>query len=432
MPVFEYSGLDAEGKTVRGHIVGESLDMVSRRLADQGLRVSQLGLAAGSGDPLNGMNDMPRTAIGNADARVSGIAPPVSSGRIDAPPTEARHRLQTDLIGPTVGGVSLSKLQFFFRQLGTMLNAGIEVRQALETLANQSGDPLRAILLETRDHVAAGRPMSVGFQRYPEVFSPLMMSMVRAGEQGGMIGDQCIRLSDYIQRDIELRNLVRRETMYPKLVFIFSVGIILATNLIINVFAPGKSGIKAPGFIWLVVAIGVVAVFIFRKYLIKQPGVKHSWDQFLISVPYVGNMVHGFAMAMFGRAFGTLYEAGMPLAESLKLGADSCNNDAVRAKIYPVVNRLNDGAGVHETFVMSGAFSPIVLDMVKTGEMTGNMNEMMQKVAEFYEDEGQTKAKQAASIYGLTMLVVVGVYVAYVVISFYMNFANDRVSGLGE
>ncbi|MFM9874512.1 MAG: type II secretion system F family protein [Fimbriimonadaceae bacterium] len=428
MPVFEYSGVDGEGKTIRGHMVGESLDMVSRRLADQGLQVNQLGLASGSGDPLT---EAPRTVSGSSSPSGTMMAPPPSA-RIDAPPTEARTRLQTDLIGPTVGGVSLSKLQFFFRQLGTMLNAGIEVRQALDTLAHQSGEPLKAILFETRDHVAAGRPMSAGFQRYPEVFSPLMMSMVRAGEKGGMVGDQCVRLSDYIQRDIELRNLVRRETMYPKLVFIFSVGIILATNFIINVVAPGKSGINAPGLIWFVVSIGVVAVFVFRKYLMKQPAVKHSWDQFLISVPYVGNMVHGFAMAMFGRAFGTLYEAGLPLSESLKLGADSCNNEAVRAKIYPVVNRLNEGAGVHETFVMSGAFSPIVLDMVKTGELTGNMNEMMQRVAEFYEDEGQTKAKQAASIYGLTMLVVVGIYVAYVVISFYMGFASDRMSGLGE
>lgn len=427
MPVFEYSGFDSEGKTVRGHMVGDSLDSVSRRLADQGLSVNQLGLAQGSGDPLG---EIPRTVSGAAGGATSVSTPP-SSARIEAPPTESRSRLQTDLIGPTVGGVPLSKLQFFFRQLGTMLNAGIEVRQALDTLAHQSGDPLKSVLLEARDHVAAGRPMSAGFQRYPEIFSPLMMSMIRAGEHGGMIGDQCVRLSDYIQRDIELRNLVRRETMYPKLVFIFSVGIILATNLIINVVAPGKSGIGVPGLIWIVVAIGVVAVLIFRKYLIQQPAVKHAWDQFLISVPYVGNMVHGFAMAMFGRAFGTLYEAGLPLAESLKLGADSCNNEAVRAKIYPVVNRLNDGAGVHETFALSGAFSPIVLDMVKTGEMTGNMNEMMQKVAEYYEDEGQTKAKQAASIYGLTMLVVVGIYVAYVVISFYVGFATDRVN-IGE
>lgn len=425
MPVFEYSGLDSEGKSVRGHMVGDSLDMVSRRLADQGLQISQLGLAVGMGDPLS---EFPRAAASSAP---SGFSPPTSA-RIDAPPTEARSRIQTDLIGPTVGGVPLSKLQFFFRQLGTMLNAGIEVRQALDTLANQSGEPLRMILFEARDHVAAGREMSAGFQRYPEVFSPIMMSMVRAGEKGGMIGDQCVRLADYIQRDIELRNLIRRETMYPKLVFIASIGIILGTNFIINVVAPGKSGISAPGLIWFVVSIGVVAVFVFRKYLLKQPGVRYAWDQFLISVPYVGNMVHGFAMAMFGRAFGTLYEAGMPLADSLKLGADSCNNEAVRAKIYPVVNRLNDGAGVHETFAMSGAFSPIVLDMVKTGELTGNMNDMMQKVAEYYEDEGQTKAKQAASIYGLVMFLVVAIYVGYVVISFYMGFASGRMSELGE
>jgi type II secretory pathway component PulF len=424
MPVFEYSGQDSSGKQVRGHIVGESLDMVSRRLADQGLVISQLGMAQSMGDPLS-------VSAGSPVAVQPSVREPSRQPEFlgdGAPPTEARHRFETDFVGPLVGGVSLGKLHFFFRQLGAMLNAGIEVRQALETLGMQSEGKLRSVLMETRDHVAAGRPMSAGFQRYPEVFSPLMMALVRAGEKGGMMGDQCVRLADYIQRDIELRNLIRRETFYPKLVFGASIVIILGANFVINWLAPGASGIGVPKFLWLLVTLAVIAIFIFRKFLLRQPGVKQNWDAFLIAIPFIGPMVHGFSMAMFGRAFGALYEAGVPMTEALKLGADSANNEAVRAKIYPVVNRLDAGAGVHETFAMSGAFTPVVLDMVRTGEMTGNMNEMLIKVSEFYEDEGQTKAKQGASLFGVFMLLLVGAYVAYIVIKFYTGFAADRTT----
>jgi type IV pilus assembly protein PilC/MSHA biogenesis protein MshG len=426
MAVFEYAAVDHAGKTVRGHMVGESLDLVARRLADSGLTVTQLGLAPSMADPLevpverSGLNEAPRT-----------VAPGVAFGStIDAPPTEQRHRFETDVIGPLVGGVSLSKLQFFFRQFGTMANAGIELRHALDTLGNQSQGKLRAVLHETRDHVAAGRPMSVGLQRYPEVFSPLMMSLVRAGEEGGMLGDMCLRLADYIQRDIELRNMIRRETFYPKLVFGASVCIFLGANLVINWLAPGAKGLNSPLALWIFVAIMALGVLIFRKFLLRQPGVKFAWDQFVISVPYVGPMNHGFAMSKFGRAFGALYDAGLPLARCLQLGADSCGNEALRSRIYPVSHRLDEGAGIAQTFAQAGVFSPIVMDMVNTGEMTGNMHEMLMKASEYYEDEGQTRARQAASIYGVAMLLLVGVYVAYLVISFYMGFAADRVADI--
>lgn len=422
MPVFEYKGLNAEGKSVTGHMVGDSLDVVARRLADQGMKVDQLGLARDDFDAVHETRSEATRGIDEVKKQVFG----------DAPPLDPRHRLQTDYIGPLVGGVALKDLSFFFRQLGTMLNAGIEPRHALETLAGQAHGPLRTALMETRDHVAAGRPMSAGFQRYPEIFSPMMMGMVRAGEDGGFLSDQCTRLSEYIQRDVELRNLVRRETFYPKLVFFASIFIISATNVIINALKPGAKGLDAPTVIWAVVLGLALGLIFFGRVLLKNPAIKRPFDEIVLGIPYIGTMMHGFAMAMFGRAFGALYSAGMPLSRSMQLAADSCSNEAVRAKIYPVINRLDEGAGIHQTFVQAGIFSAVVLDMVKAGEMTGNMNEMLIKVAEYYEDEGQTKARQAAAILGVVMLLAVAVYVGYIVISFYTGFANDRVSGLGE
>lgn len=415
MPVFEYRGMNAEGKAVTGHMVGDSLDVVARRLADQGMKVDQLGLARDEFDVVQESRTEATRGIDEVKKQLMGEGPPI----------DPRHRLQTDFIGPLVGGVALKDLSFFFRQLGTMLNAGIEPRHALETLAGQANGALRSALMETRDHVAAGRPMSAGFQRYPEIFSPMMMGMIRAGEDGGFLSDQCTRLAEYIQRDVELRNVVRRETMYPKIVFLASILVICVANFIISSMKPGAKGLDTPTFLWMVVFAIAFGMMFFGRVMLKNPATKRSFDEFVLRLPYIGNMVHGFAMAMFGRAFGALSAAGIPLGRAMKLGADSCSNEAVRARIYPVIGRLDEGAGVHQTFVEAGIFSHIVLDMVKAGEMTGNMNEMMVKVAEYYEDEGQTKAKQAAAILGIVMFLAVAAYIGMYVINFYSSYGSQ-------
>lgn len=416
MPIFEYRGTDANGVRVTGHMAGDSLDQVAQRLAGQGMTVEQLGFAE----------------TGRDETHFGEPARTTNSAVSDPPPLEARHRFVTDFMGPLVGGVALTKLSFMFRQLGTLLNAGIETRQALETLSTQSGGKLGAILHETAQHVGAGRPISAGFQRYPEVFTPVMMGMVRAGEDGGFLSDQCIRLADYIQRDVELRNMVRRETFYPKMVFVLSIFIISGTNFLIGVLKPGAKGLEAPTLIWLVVLGLTIWFWFFGRVLLKRPEVKRPFDEIVISLPYIGKMMHGFSMAMFGRAFGALYDAGMPLGRSLQLAADSCGNEAVRAKIYPVIHRLDEGVGIHQTFVQAGIFSPVVLDMVRAGELTGNMNEMLIKVSEYYEDEGQTKARQGAMVLGAVVFLMVAVYVGWMVINFYMGYAQGQMSNLNE
>lgn len=411
MPVFNYSAVDSNGQPQQGLLTEDSMDLAMKRLSEKGWQVQALSIAASPNDPLS--------------------APPEATPAKLPPPTTPRPQVQTDLLGPLVGGVALVHLQFFFRQLGTMLNAGIAPAQALDNLAQQATNSrLRSILVETREHVMAGRPMSAGLQRYPEVFSPIMMGLVRAGEEGGFLSEQCRLLSDYIQRDIEFRNLVRRETFYPKMVFWASVVIICGTNFVVSVLKPGAKGIAVPVFLWILTLGLVVAGFLWARLFLRQPAVRRPWDEFINGIPWYGPMIHGFAMARFGRAFGAMQQAGMPLGRAVQLAADASGNECVRARIYPIVNRMDSGEGIYETFLSSRAFSPVVLDMVRTGEMTGNLHEMLEKVAEYYEDEGQTKARQAAMVLGATMLLAVAAYVAYVVINFYVGYANDRVSGI--
>jgi type II secretory pathway component PulF len=324
--------------------------------------------------------------------------------------------------------VPLHRLHFFFRQLGTLLRAGINPADALDTLSKQSSGKLATVLKETRDHVMAGRPMSAGFQRYPEVFTPLMMSMIRVGEQTGTLDEQCRQISEYIERDIELRNLIRRETAMPKITVAASVLIILGANSVIGVLAPGESGLPAPIAVWTLAVLAGAAAFVFVRFVLPHPTVRRAFDGFLLSLPWFGNMILGFSMAKFGRAFGAMYRAGVPLPQAVELAADACGNEAVRARVRPAGRRLESGQGITETFAATGAFSPIVLDMTRTGETTGNLEEMLTKIAEFYEDEGRTQAQTAAKIFGVAVLLLVGVYVLSIVVTFYTGFYAGRTS----
>ena len=253
MPIFEYEGINAKGENISGHVHGEALDIASRSLAGQGITVNKIGKVAG--------------AVEESRLEPPGVPVP--------PPTEERSKFETRVVGQVIQVVPLQALQFFFSQLGTLLDAGINPADGLETLTKQTNShKLIAIIRECKDHVIAGRPISVGLQRYPEVFSPLMLSMVRVGEEGGFLAEQCETLSEYIRREIELRNTIKRETATPKLTLAASVVIILGTNGLIQVVAPGGGQLPVPWFIWiLAIIVGAGAFLLFPSWCALLPGV---------------------------------------------------------------------------------------------------------------------------------------------------------------
>lgn len=401
MPVFQYSAVNANGQVERGLLQGVSLESVAAKLTERGMTVQEIAVAPNTGDPL---------------------------AEQPAPKFEPRSKIQTEVIGPVIKLVSLADLQFFFRQLSTMLEAGINPAQTLETIGRQTqSGQLREILGEAKTMVTSGHPMSAAFQRYPEVFSPLMMSLVRAGERGGFLPEAASNLSEYIREEIELRNLIKRETAYPKMVIAASIFIILGTNAILGMIAPKAGGLSSPLTTpanWLCLGPLLLGIFIFVKFGLRNQQVQRNWQMFLQSLPGFGGMVHGFAMAKFGRAFGALYKGGVPLPEAVTLAADSCGSEYTREKIYPAAQQLQNGEGITDAFASTGAFSAIVLDMTRTGEMTGNLDQMLIKVAEYYEDEGKTKAKQWATFFGVFVFLCVAVYVGFIVVTFFMGYAS--------
>lgn len=411
MPEFAYRALDIEGRLVEGRLESADLQSATRALIGQGYSVQNIGTVS-------------------SEAPKERPAPRASE-------PEARSALQTALVAPMFGRVELPDLSFFFRQLATMSQAGINMAQALQTLSSQARSPkLATIILEARAGVEGGQPLSVTFERHPEVFTPLMLSLLRAGEQGGFVDSTLSQLADYLDQEIRLRQLLRRVTLYPKLVVAASILIFILANAIIVAVAPNSpirlsSPLTSPGT-WLCLAPLIVGIWFFVRVGLKQAAIKQGWDQFILNLPGLGTTSRQYAMAKFGRAFGALYKAGVPLQNSFRLAADACGNEALRAAMQPAVRELETGAGVADTFRATGAFNPIVLDMVSTGEQTGNLDLMLTKLAEFYEGEAETRSHQAAMITGVVLLLAVAAYVAFVYITNLASIGSMRMDVLRD
>ena len=407
MPIYQYSGVNAQGQVETGRMPARSEDAVRRRLQSKGIKIKELTLAQSGGDPLT------EGSIGQVFSR---------SGEQAAHQSSSEDR----------AGVPLHYLQFFFRQMSSMLSAGIAPSQMLGTLSGQTQSAkLRAVLLQTKTGVDEGQSIGSQFQKHPDVFNPLMISMIYAGEEGGFLAEQCGRLSEYIQRDIELRNMIRRETIYPKIVVVASIAVIFVTNWIIaSVGQEGAQKLWSPLTqlsTWIILTPILVGLYVYFQVVKKNDQAKRQWDSFILKIPYIGNLIHGFAMAKFGRSFAALYSSGVPMPKAVKLSADACGNQYLRAQIYPAARDLESGTGLTDSLAMTGAFSPIVLDMTRTGETTGNVDDMLNKMSEFYEEEGAVKSRQAAVVISLIVFLILGIYIGFVYISNMRRILGDPV-----
>lgn len=404
MAAFEYQAVDRDGRAVTGTVLAASLDDAARSLSKRGLVVRQMSATAG--------------------------APTVEA----PPPTDPRPKLDTAVLGPLIGGVRLEHQHAFFRQLGALLHAGIGPAKALDSLSRQRIDgKLQRIAAELSSHASAGRPISFGMQRYPEVFAPLTLSVIRAGERGGFLDDALKQVAEYLQSEIQMRNTIRRAITPPKLILGASIIIFLGANLIIKSLAPNSnSSLSSPLTelsSWYVLGPLLIATFIFFRYGLRQQPILEKWHRFLLHLPKVGGVVQGFATAKFGSAYRALYRAGVPLAEGIKLSADACGNEWMRAQLYSAAEKLGEGETISSVLRESNALAPVALDMIETGEQTGQLDSMLDKVAEYYEDESKTNAQILAQVFERAIFLLVAVYVGYVVIKFWTSYYGGLLGG---
>jgi len=432
MPTFEYQAIDAGGVAVNGNAIGANLESVLSDLGRRGLTVERINVAKLLNDPLADVVDIPPRPARPTSAPHAET--PRSEVQASPPPGGDRSFLQTHVVGPVMLRAPLQAVGFFFRQFATMQNAGVPIVQTMDTLAAQARDArMKPMLDDLSARVKAGWSISSGLERFPETVTPVMLSLIRVGEEGGFLADALTMVADYIDREIHLRNMYKRATFYPKLVLAVSFFIIGVTNTILASVAPGSPGLTSPLSLqtWIGLAIAGAGIWLFLRVGLANPQIKQGFDNFTLRIPVLGQTLHQLAMAKFGRAFGAMFKAGVPLNRALPLAANTCGNEYLRVKMMPYLRGVETGAGIHETLARTGAFSPIVLDMIGTGEKTGNMEQMVTKVSEYYEMEAESRQTALAMVTGVVIFLLVAIYVAVMVINFYTGNIQSRIQSSG-
>jgi type IV pilus assembly protein PilC len=350
---------------------------------------------------------------------------------------QKKSGLQVELrLGPK--RVKASELTVLSRQLATMISSGMTLLRAFYVLEEQvENQMLRETVGAVREDIEAGLSFSDALERHPKVFNPLYVAMVRAGEAGGVLEDSLERISDQLEKDDSLRRQVKSAMAYPVVVFTFAmlvlIGMIafivpvfvgvfkdfggelpLITKFTVNL----SNVVTGQWYILLAVAIGSFVGF--RKWKSSSWG-RPQWDQFRLRIPWsIGKTVQKIALARWSRTFSALYGAGVPIMQAIEVTGQTAGNAVVDRAMADVIESVKSGGSIAAPLKDAPIFPAMVAQMIAIGEETGNLDTMLSKVADFYEDEVAAAIKALTSILEPVMIVLVGGIVGFIVIAMYM------------
>jgi type IV pilus assembly protein PilC len=334
--------------------------------------------------------------------------------------------------------VKPSDLAVATRQLSTMVSSGMTILRALAVLESQTkSKKLCESLAAVRHDVEAGLLLSDALERHPKVFSPLYVSMVRAGETGGVLEQSLLRTADQLEKDASLRRQIRAAMVYPALVITFAVGVMLA---LVAFLIPVFEGVfkqfhgKLPAlsqfmvdfshlltkrwYVLIVVVVAAVFGFVFVK---RSSWGRPKWDAFKLRIPMrIGDVVQKVAIARWSRTFSSLSAAGVPIIQAIEITGKTSGNAVVERAMADVITSVKAGGTVAEPLRESPVFPSMVSQMIAVGEETGALDSMLSKVADFYEDEVAAAVKALTSILEPAMIIIVGGIVGTIVISMYL------------
>jgi type IV pilus assembly protein PilC len=340
---------------------------------------------------------------------------------------------------PTFGsGVKPRELAIFTRQFSVMIDAGLPLVQCLEILASQQENKtFQKVLTNTRASVEGGATLSAAMKQSPKVFDPLYTNMVEAGETGGILDTILQRLSGYIEKNVKLQRAVKSALVYPVGVLsIAGLVIILLLWKVVPIFATlfAGLGVSLPlptrivislsnligswfGFLFL---LGFAGIIFALKSWYGTPQGKLAMDAIVLKLPVIGMLMRKIAVARFTRTLGTLISSGVPILEGLDITAKTAGNAVVEQALTKVRKSLEEGKSLTEPLKDSAVFPGMVTQMIAVGEQTGAMDAMLQKIADFYEEEVDAAVKDLLTALEPVMIVFLGVVVGGVVISMYL------------
>ncbi|HSE60170.1 MAG TPA: type II secretion system F family protein [Nitrospiraceae bacterium] len=349
------------------------------------------------------------------------------------------------------GGEGLGKLSFgsgikdkdivvFTRQFGTMINAGLPLVQCLDILGTQSENKvLGKAVTEVKTSVESGSTLADALRKHPKVFDELYVNMIHAGEVGGLLDTILGRLAKHIEKAMKLKGQIKSAMVYPSA--IVGVAVIVITILmiwVIPIFAKmfaemsgGKMGLPAPtqividlsnfmkSYILFMIAGAIAAIVALKRYY-KTPNGKLTIDRLLLKTPIFGDLIRKAAVAKFTRTLGTLITSGVPLLEGLSICAKTAGNKIIEIAIMDARVSISGGKTIAEPLSKSNVFPKMVTHMIAVGESTGALDNMLGKIADFYEDEVDQAVAALTSLLEPIMMVFLGTIIGFIVIAMYL------------
>jgi type IV pilus assembly protein PilC len=336
-------------------------------------------------------------------------------------------------------GVTPKELVVFTRQFATMIDAGLPLVQCLDILSSRGENKaLNAILKDVKDHVEQGGTFSDGLARHPKLFDELFVNLIRAGEMGGILDTILTRLAGYIEKRVKLARQVRGAMVYPTAIFLVAMIVVVVMLAWVipsfkGMFAEfgGEDSLPAltqivisasEGFLsnvhWILLGAGAFAFGIAWVY--RQPAGKHFFHRTLLVLPILGPVMRKISVARFTRTLGTLLSAGVPILDALDVVKKSAGNVVVEGAIQQTSNKIREGRTMAEPLMETNVFPPMVVQMIGVGEQTGALDTMLNKIADFYEDEVDVAVAALTSLLEPLMMVFIGGIVGVILIAMYL------------
>lgn len=392
---YAYSGRDSAGKLVKGKLEATSEGAAASRLHTMGISPIEVALAPAG----TGLNREINIGFG--------------------------------------GGVGLKDLAIMSRQMATMISSGLSLLRTLNILAEQTENKrLAGILGQVRDAVETGVSISEAFAVHPEIFPPIMINMVRAGETGGFLDGALESIAANFEKEVKLRSTIKSAMTYPVIVLFMSFGAVLIMLIfIVPIFKTMFEGLGSElplptqmlvsfseAMIWFVPLLIVVSI-IFAVWWGKNKNteaVRKVKDPILLKLPVFGKLLQKIAVARFARNFSNMLGAGVPILHALKIVGETSGNWVIENALNEVAESVRQGQSISAPLLAQPVFPPMVTQMIAVGEDAGSLETMLDKIADFYDQEVQAATEQLTAAIEPLMIAFLGVVIGGMVIALYM------------
>lgn len=426
MATFQYAGMDASGKAVSGSIEAQSSQDAIGKLKNMGYYVTNISAPRASSQKTQSTSAKQTTQKASAKKK--------SAGGIN-------------INLPFLGGSKIKpkELTIITRQLATLIGSGLPLLRALKVLEQQRKGGAAKVLNCVASEIEQGALFSEALAKFPSSFPRIYVAMVKAGEAGGALESVLSRLAEFMEKEAKLRGKIKSAMAYPSVVIVVMIGILTFIMVKIvptftKIFEDMEVGDLPPTTVLLIKMSKLMAersylivAFVFALAIVYRVANKIKFTKYLIDKVKLrlfifGPVISKTIIARFARTFATLITSGVPILQSLQIVRDTVGNEVIANAINEVRNRVREGEGISGIMLRTGAFPPMVTNMIAVGEETGAMDSMLEKVADAYEAEVDAAVAAMTSMLEPILIVCLGVIVGFIVISLFMPLIKIALS----